>query len=403
MIEYKLFFDTDGLEGSVKKAFERVVKEREEGITGYYELPFTSLNLLENIPSYPHIKKIALIGIGGSSLGTKAIYELLKHQIHHKEIIFLENPDPIDLEEKFSKIKKRDTLFFVISKSGTTIETISIFKAVIKQFDLSLSKDNIIFITNPSSPLEKLGKENSIPIYHIPSNVGGRFSVLSAVGVVPLAIAGFDVKSILLGAKNLIEDFFNQKALHILQKAAFYHKIYPQVKTNVLFSYSSMLVDFNRWYEQLIGESLGKRKGEERVGITPIAHIGSIDQHSFLQLLIDGPLDKTVTFLKIKKFHNYLKIPPLSLNYLEKTDFVNNHTFNELINKECDATLESVKKQGVAVDLIEIGSMKPKNIGELILYYQLLTSSLGALFEIDTYNQPGVELGKRILKTKFPS
>jgi len=401
MIEYKLFFDPSNLEESMEKAFKRVVKEREEKVSGYYELPETSLKLLEEIPPYPHIKKIALIGIGGSSLGTKAIYELLKHQIHHKEIIFLENPDPIDLEEKFSKIKKRETLFFVISKSGTTIETISIFKAVIKQFELNLKEDNIIFITSPNSPLEKLGKENSIPIYHIPSNVGGRFSVLSAVGVVPLSIAGFDVKSILLGAKGLLEKFFNKEALHILQKASYYYKIYPEVKTNVLFSYSSMLVDFNRWYEQLIGESLGKRKGDKRIGITPIAHIGSIDQHSFLQLLIDGPLDKSVTFLKIKHFHTHLKIPPLSLKYLEATDFVNDHTFNELINKECDATLESLKQQGVILDLIEIGSMKPKNIGELILYYQLLTSSLGALFEIDTYNQPGVELGKRLLKAKF--
>ena len=127
MIAYTLFFEPKN-QTLLQKAYDALVNEREKGISGYYDLPFSSMKLLSRIPSYPHIKKIAIIGIGGSSLGTKAIYELLKHRIHHKEIIFLENPDPIDLEEKFSQIKKHDTLFIVISKSGTTIETISIFK-----------------------------------------------------------------------------------------------------------------------------------------------------------------------------------------------------------------------------------------------------------------------------------
>ncbi|MRI58308.1 MAG: glucose-6-phosphate isomerase [Epsilonproteobacteria bacterium] len=401
MIRYELHFDTKALEPLMQKAFESLVLERQRGVTGYYDLPFSSMRLLERIPNYPHIKKIAIIGIGGSSLGTKAIYELLRHRIHHKEIIFLENPDPIDLEDKFSRIKKNETLFIVISKSGTTIETISIFKAAIKHFELEFQKDNLIFITDPGSPLERLGSDKGVPVYNIPPNVGGRFSVLSAVGIVPLTIAGFDTENLLLGAGKLVIDFFAHRADHILKKAAFYYSHYPDIKMNVLFSYSSMLLDFNRWYEQLWGESLGKRKGDERIGLTPIAHIGSIDQHSFLQLLIDGPLDKSVTFLKVKEFRNHIKIPQISLPHLESTDFVNGHTFNELINKECEATMESVMMQGVPVDLIEIGSIKAKNIGELIIYYQLLTSAVGALFGIDTYNQPGVELGKKILKEKF--
>jgi len=401
MIRYELFFDTANLDAACERAFETLWHERQKGLSGHYDLPFGSMRLLERIPKYPHIKKVAVIGIGGSSLGTKAIYELLKHRIHHKEILFLENPDPIDLEDKLARIKKNETLFIVISKSGTTIETISIFKAVIKHFDLDLAKDDLIFITDPGSPLERLGNDYGVAVYNIPPNVGGRFSVLSAVGIVPLTIAGFDTENLLLGAQRLVRDFFERRADHILQKAAYYHKIYPRIRMNVLFSYSSMLVDFNRWYEQLWGESLGKRKGKERIGPTPIAHIGSIDQHSFLQLLIDGPLDKTVTFLKVKEFRNHLKIPDITLPHLQSTDFVNGHTFNELINKECEATMESVRMQGVPTDLIEIGSIKAKNIGELILYYQLLTSSVAALFGINAYDQPGVELGKKILKSKF--
>ena len=172
----------------------------------------------------------------------------------------------------------------------------------------------------------------------------------------------------------------------------------------VVFSYSSLLERFNKWYVQLWGESLGKiNKKGVRVGLTPIGLLGSIDQHSFLQLLIEGPKDKTVTFIKINNFESSLKIPNISFPYLEKTDFVNSITFNELINAQCDATRESVVRSGIDVDEIILEKLNEKDVGALLMYYELLTSAVGALFEINTYNQPGVELGKNILKTKFNS
>ena len=171
---------------------------------------------------------------------------------------------------------------------------------------------------------------------------------------------------------------------------------------NVLFSYSSLLDEFNNLYVQLWGESLGKidKKGK-RVGLTPIGLLGSIDQHSFLQLLIEGPKDKTVTFIKVKNFESSLKIPNLTLPYLEKTDFVNNKLFNDLINAQCDATKESVIRSGIDVDEIVLETLQEKNIAALMAYYELLTSAVGALFEINTYNQPGVEIGKKILFEKM--
>ena len=129
--------------------------------------------------------------------------------------------------------------------------------------------------------------------------------------------------------------------------------------------------------------------------------VGSIDQHSFLQLLTEGPLDKTVTFIKVNDFKNDVKIPKMSLAFLESTDYVNGYSFNELINSQCDATMESVIKNGINVDLIEIDDFSEKNIGYLIFYYELLTSLTAICLNIDAYNQPGVEEGKIILREKF--
>jgi len=401
MLKFNTYYEYDN-SNLEDYAFRRLVEEKELGEVGYYFLPDTSKKLIDSLKNKKiDFSKIAIIGIGGSSLGTKAIYRLLKTE-EKKEIVFLENTDPIELKNHFEKIDKNDTLFIVVSKSGTTIETISIFKAAIEYFGLDLNNDKIIVITDKDSKLEKFAQNYDIEVFNIPKNVGGRFSVFSAVGVVPLFLAGFDMQSVLEGAKSFIDSFFDKKQWHLIRKAAFLYERSRSYKMNVVFSYSSLLDEFNKWYVQLWGESLGKiNKQGKRVGLTPIGLLGSIDQHSFLQLLIEGPLDKTVTFIKVKNFENSLKIPDISLPYLENTDFVNGYTFNELINAQCDATKESVIRSGIDVDEIVLEKLNEENVGMLLIYFELLTSAVGALFEIDTYNQPGVELGKRILKTKF--
>ena len=405
MLKFNSYYDYEN-KNLETFAYESLVKEKENGKIGYYHLPKESINLLEELRNINYdFDKIAVIGIGGSSLGTKAVYRLLKSNSKNiKDIIFLENTDPIELKNHFNKIDKEKTLFIVVSKSGTTIETISIFKAIIKYFSLDISNDKILVITDPDSPLEKFAEKNSIKVFNIPKNVGGRFSVFSAVGVVPLCLAGFDVEKILKGAGKFIDSFFSGNERHLVTKAAFFYERSRCYKMNVLFSYSSLLDEFNKWYVQLWGESLGKiNKKGQRVGLTPIGLLGSIDQHSFLQLLIEGPKDKTVTFIKVKNFESSLKIPNISLPFLEKTDFVNGYTFNELINAQCDATRESVVRSGIDVDEIVLETLSEENVGSLLMYYELLTSAVGALFEINTYNQPGVELGKKILKSKFNS
>jgi len=220
--------------------------------------------------------------------------------------------------------------------------------------------------------------------------------------MVPLSLAGYDTCSILEGGADMVQRFFDAKEEHLLLKAGFIATHWETYRMNVLFSYGTYLEDFTKWYVQLWGESLGKVDANgKRVGPTPLGQIGSVDQHSFLQMIIEGPRDKMVTFMKIDDFENRLMIPDITLEHIEKSNFVNGHTFNELLNAECDATCESVVQQGIPVDTITLDRLSEANIGELILYYELLTSLVGAMLNINTYDQPGVELGKRILAQKF--
>jgi glucose-6-phosphate isomerase len=404
----------DKVQNKIKKVFKQMQQEKDSNKVGYYKLAKKAKKTLEELDAFKKsnellaqnkIKNIVVMGIGGSSLGTKAIYELLKLKQKTKiKLHFLENVDPLEVTNKTKHLKKENTLFIVISKSGTTIETISILKYVLKRFKIDLKEDRqrLIAITDKGSSLSKFAKKYKVQQFNIPLNVGGRFSVLSAVGLVPLSLVGFDVKQLIEGSKKFIDSFFDHQETHLLKKAYFYYKYSKQYPINALFSYSTYLSYFNSWYVQLWGESLGKIDNHNhKVGLTPVGLVGSIDQHSFLQLIMQGPENKTVTFIKIDNFEKTIKIPKKSYEFLEKTDFINGHSFNELINEEANATMQSIIEQDIPVDCIILNKLAEENIGALISYYELLTSATGKFFHINTYNQPGVEFGKKKLVEKF--
>lgn len=410
MPRYTNHFNTKSLDPfTLEKGYEALHYEVQKGGVGYYDLPVSSLELVEKVKLLrqeinDRYDTIAVVGIGGSSLGTKAIDRLLRPGTPHaKKLLFLENSDPISVLNEINRIDKERTLFIVVSKSGGTVETLSIFKRLIVTFDLQLEhSEQIIIVSDDRSILAQFADEYHLRRFVIPDNVGGRFSVLSAVGMVPLTLAGFDTHSLLQGAHAFLERFWARKEEHVIQKASYYVTHAERMPINVLFAYSDTFEEFGKWVVQLWGESLGKRNRRgERVGLTPISLIGSVDQHSFLQLIIEGPLNKTVTFMHIKHSEEELMIPDLSLKHLEKSDFVNGESFNHLINAQCQATMQSVLQSGVSVDEIEWDKLDEASVGEMILYYELLTSLSGALMEINTYDQPGVELGKQILAGYF--
>jgi len=386
-----------------KIIFDNIVAEQID--RGYYKLPFQDTSHLDSLSRFSQ-KNIVVIGIGGSSLGTYAIYNFLggdECYKQDKQLHFLESTDPLSLRAKLCKIDLEDSVFIVISKSGTTVETISIFKYIFSI--VKISNKNCIVITEEDSKLNSFAKSLDIKNYPIDKDVGGRFSVLSHVGLVPLKLLGVDIDKVLDGARSIYNSFFNKEDYfyELLEKSRFMAENKDKYNINAIFSYSERLNGFNKWYVQLWGESLGKiDKNTIKRGLTPIGLLGPVDQHSFLQLIVEGKRDKTVTFIKIKDFKIDIKVPDISLPSLEDLDIVNNLNFSDLINMQADATIESVKNlKDIPIDIIEIDDVTPYTIGQLIFYYELLTSLVAQFIEIDAYDQPGVEFGKVILKNKL--
>jgi len=399
----RLYFTSDN-KNIQRKTFQAI--EKEQKVIGYYRLPEQDItSILDYCNAIPQsVETIAVIGIGGSSLGAKAIYEFIKPVKNlRRKLYFFESTDPINITTILSYFDIKKTHFLVISKSGNTVETFSIYKYI---YSLQSNASAYTFITDPDSPLEKYAKEIDASVLYLPDNVGGRFSVLSTVGLVPLALCGIDIQSLLKGAKSIKESFFNDGYLKdtLLKKAVFYAKNHAQYHINCIFGYSETLKYFCEWYVQLWGESLGKfqRHSAFNVGLTPIGLIGPKDQHSFLQLIMEGTRDKSVTFIKIEDFNDNISIPDITLPHLESLDTLNNLSFSKLINMQCDSVIEALQDQGdIPLDTITIPSITEANIGALIFYYELLTSLVGELIDVNTYDQPGVEAGKIILKKKL--
>ncbi|SFV57470.1 Glucose-6-phosphate isomerase [hydrothermal vent metagenome] len=383
----------------------QALKEEQKHI-GYYALPEQDISEIlaycESIPK--EIQSIAVIGIGGSSLGAKAVYEFLKPMEKlPRKLYFFESTDPINIQNLLSKIDINHTHFLVISKSGTTVETFAIYKYILS---LQADSKHYTFITDPHSQLEKYAKEIQAKVLYLPKNVGGRFSVLSVVGLMPLALCGIDTKALLLGAFKIKKSFFEQGYMHdiLLKKSLFYAKNHAQYSINCLFAYSESLKYFCEWYVQLWGESLGKKQRSSAfyVGLTPIGLIGPKDQHSFLQLIMEGKRDKSVTFIQVEDFEDKRSIPNTSLPHLEALDSLNSLPFAQLINMQCNSVIEALKaEENIPLDTIILPKIDAENIGSLIFYYEILTSLVGELIDVNTYDQPGVETAKIILKKQL--
>ena len=386
---------------SNEEIFARIVKEKES--IGYYNLPFADTTAIKEYAQSVKQKDIVVIGIGGSSLGTFAIHDFLMHKENSKKLHFLESTDPIDIQRRVSKVDLDHALFIIISKSGTTIETISILKYISSL--VKLDSENTVCITENDSKLNNFAQSNKMTTFEIPKDVGGRFSVFSPVGLLPLAILGLDIDKLLNGCKIVHDSFFAQDEHYnnIMEKARFIVENKNRFNINVLFSYSSLLDGFNKWYVQLWGESLGKlNKNGTKQSFTPIGITGPVDQHSFLQLIMEGKRDKTITFVKIADFDDDLTIPDISIPCLEELDYVNNIKFKDLINMQADSTIKAIENlKDIPHDVITIEHQDEENIAKLMYSYELLTSIVGNFVQINTYDQPGVEAGKIILKKKL--
>lgn len=408
---------TNKSENSAENAlFTAILKEKESQISGFYNLPYES-KALQDCKAYLNANKkmlktlthIVVIGIGGSSLGLRAMDTMLDSLKQRKKIklLFLEHTDPIYTRMTLKNIKPKTTLFIAISKSGSTLETTSLLKYCLQKYAILESKsakNRLLIITDSNSPLQIWAQQNGVQSVGIAQNVGGRFSVLSSVGLLPLSILGYKIDKILKGAREFSDSFLARKQEHILKKAIFLTKNFSQYPINVIFSYASEFRAFNAWYIQLWAESLGKvNRSGQNVGLTPISLIGSIDQHSFLQLILEGRRDKSVTFLHISESgesaqQKDLQIPNVSLDGLESTNFANDVSFLHLLNTQQQATMKVLQDSKIPTDSITLDALNERCAGALIMYYELLTAASGILLDINTYDQPAVEIGKKLMQ-----
>ena len=391
---------------SNKKIFNKIKAELDSDKVGYYQLPYEDTREIKAYASTITQKHIVVVGIGGSSLGARAIYEfLLPSNDYAKNLLFLETIDPLEVNHSLKSIDLTDTQFLIISKSGNTIEPISLFKYLDSL--VTIDSSNCTIISEAKSALTQFANDNNIKAFDLAENIGGRFSVFSVVGLVPLAMVGVDIDNLLNGCKRVSESFFKQTDYYnaIINKARFFVENKSRFNINIVFSYSSLLENFNKWYVQLWAESLGKvNVNGTRQALTPIGLVGPVDQHSFLQMIMDGVRDKTITFIKIDDLKDTSLIPNSNSNKFDVLDlkYTEGFSFNELLNMQADATIQSIEEQDdIPCDVVTIRTVDEYNIAKIMFSYQLLVSCIGAFLQINTYDQPGVEYGKINLVERF--
>lgn len=352
-------------------------------------------------------RHIVILGIGGSMLGPKCLIETLKNQTTKPQVHFVDNIDP-DLVKKIeTEIDFHKTLFLVQTKSGTTPETLAqyfYFRALVIKLNLSTS-DHFCFVTDKGdSYLNEVSITEGIPHFFIPTAVGGRFSVLSAVGLVVSALTNININQLLKGAAEIKEKYFDKHNPEIYLLALAQYQLYRLGKNiNVIMPYSSRLKTFSDWYLQLLSESIGKSHDLEgnlvNVGITGVPALGATDQHSQLQLFKEGPNDKLIIFLRLEKFENSCKIPSIA-GSKKQFQYLENISFEELITAEFLGTRQSLTESEKTNITISISELNEFNLGALFMIFEIATAFLGEFLNINTYDQPGVERSK-VLTREF--
>jgi glucose-6-phosphate isomerase len=351
---------------------------------------------------------LVVLGIGGSALGLRSLAQALlppyanllerKWRNNAPRLFVCDNIDPDYFGSLLEVIDVKDTCFHVISKSGNTTETMSQFFVVLPILKARLGrkwKDHLYVITDPEvGPLRKFAAEEDIQSFEVPRKLGGRYSALSAVGLLPAACVGIDIEGVIDGAREMVRTCsgtvldsnpaYKNSAVALLMDE-------KKGKTiSVMMPYADRLALFADWYAQLTGESLGKNG----LGITPVKALGSTDQHSQIQLYMEGPNDKVITFIGVEKFQKTVSVT----NVMESFEHLKGHDLGGILQALQKASTQALTSNRRPNITITVPAVTPQAIGELFMFYEIGTAFLGALLRINPFDQPGVELGKKLTK-----
>ncbi|MFW6205859.1 MAG: glucose-6-phosphate isomerase [Gemmatimonadota bacterium] len=364
-------------------------------------------------------ENVVVLGIGGSALGSTALLHALKGpdwnersddgRDHFPRLYVLDNVDPDTVASLLDRIDVRSTLLNVISKSGTTAETMSQFLVFRERLEAALDdpsaiRRHLVFTTDPETGvLRQIADAENVITLPVPRNVGGRFSVLSAVGLFPAALVGIDIDALLAGARAMDArcrtDALAENPAGVFAALQWLADTEAGAPIHVMMPYSDRLYSVADWFRQLWAESLGKRVnrvGEEVfTGPTPVKALGATDQHSQVQLYMEGPFDKTVTFLTAAERGRDTPIPEL-YGEIDAVGYLGGHTMGELLDAERRATAAALAERGRMNMTLELPRIDEHALGQLLMMLEIATVYAGALYDVDPLDQPGVELGKRL-------
>jgi glucose-6-phosphate isomerase len=398
-------------------------RRRGAGALGFFDLLEPS-DLPQQIRAFADgpgqaFENVVVLGIGGSALGTTALLHGLRGpdwnerdaegRDHFPRLFVLDNIDPATVGGLLDAIDVRRTLFNVVSKSGTTAETMAQFLVVRERLAAALEdreayRRHLVFTTDPErGVLRDIARHESIATLPIPPAVGGRFSVLSAVGLFPAALVGIDPVALLEGARHMEQrcrtDDLAQNPAGLFAALQWLADREAGAPIHVLMPYHDRLASAADWFRQLWAESLGKRRAldgrEVFVGPTPVKALGATDQHSQVQLYMEGPFDKTVTFLAVEDRDPDVAIPRL-YDDIDALGYLGGHSLAGLLEAERQATAAALAARGRMNMTLTLPTLDEHGLGQLLMMLQIATIHAGALYEVDPLDQPGVELAKRL-------
>jgi len=391
---------------------------KESGAIGFFNLPKIDTKPFKKEASRLREKyeNFVVLGIGGSALGTSAVQSALNSAYYNSlgkrkrngypKLFVVDNIDPDWFDELLGSIDFKKTIFNVISKSGSTAETMSQFMIIKnlleKKFKGKWKKKILLTTSSVSGVLREIADEHKLKTFEVPENVGGRFSLLSAVGLLPLASAGIDIDLLLEGAKRMamrcLEPELFKNPAYIYSAIHYIADVKKGKNMSVMMPYSSKLYGVADWYRQLWAESLGKRYGNDEsevyTGQTPIKALGATDQHSQVQLYVEGPFDKIVTFIEVAKFKKRVGIPE---DFVDKPalKYLGGKSLNELLKTEMRGTEYALTSHNRPNLTISLPDLNPYTLGQLLYLLEVATAFSGGLYGIDPFDQPGVEFGKQ--------
>ena len=409
----------------VLNAYKNVQANRGTGMMGWTELPYNQNEIVEDIiATAKDVKKkfdnFVVLGIGGSALGPIAVFQALCHLRHNElpkkvrkapKLYVEDNVDPERMKALLDVIDIEKTCFNVITKSGATSETMSQYLIIMKILKDKLgakAKDHMIATTSEKKGnLIKIAKEEGLKTFYIPDGVGGRFSELCPVGLLPAAVVGIDIKELLKGAAYMDKICKNKdvrKNPALMSALLEYLAMQKGKNISVMMPYADSLKYIADWYCQLWGESLGKAVDKDGnkvyAGQTPVKSLGVTDQHSQVQLYREGPFDKVITLIGVENYRATVEISE-GCKDIPDVSFLCGHTMNELITAERKATeyaLTTANRLNYTITLPEVNAF---TIGQLLFMFEMETAYAGEMLNIDTFNQPGVEGGKNATYALF--